>query len=1461
MSLLQGSTLVGGASLTPSVRPSSLILEGPLGSGKTGHLVAWVADALNSGALKTSQILVLCANHHRKQAFETRLLAQLRRSTGQLNVYTYAGWVRNVLFLMWPEVEKMLANSARPPSAQEEGSSEEASSLIALMPTLGGFEDSEYLMTLLLNTPERKLDANRATLFADFKGEPGALVRQLIRRVRLRSENRLSRAEMARRSHLIQERCQAGTYAMETAFDALSAKLRVLDMARQLDVFHHLLAAQGPTQRWLRQTLSALVVDDVDETIPAQQAFIHWLAPSLEAMALAADVSGGSRRGYLNAYPYDWMKLRALVKPPEADDGQKTRDDKALDDKAVQDLQLHRSDAMAMAAEALLKNWQALGQGDYPTQTVYSEAIQKVTAPTRIHQWDQTVHLIETLLHPRSEASSSTAHPRLSAGDIAIVTPRADLLTIYPLQHRLSQAGLPFQTISGTQRLSDDPVCLAFISALVIANKPRWPNLSLTPDGVSALCTWGLGWSVALSSVTQALTAWVLQPLFLASGRLPALDELPWPEESALKICVDEAKASYRRFQQWVEGSEDESSIAGGQMSSYASKAGSLSLNSQRFSLFHQVFVPLATETTRFVALKRLFDRFETRREIHQRLQTLGMIAAGEDFDHSWLLAASLGQGLIADNPEAPEAINAEAILIATPQKAVDLEARRKVYFWLDAGDVNWARTDTAPLYNAWIHSAFFKTAHSTSTESPQEPQWQDALAAQAPVGASSDKQSPWFDEALQTSLTHQRAGHLTRTLMLLATEKIWIVDSALDDTGRDLQPGPLLSALGKADAAPSTIHQEQLDSFFQSLRADQSPALAYSGGTMALTAVPGAGKTYVNVALVLKLISQGLASHPSQAASLDERPQGIPAERILMLTYMESAAKTMLRRIRQKLAEAGFSAQKTPCITTIHGLAFKILNDNEHALLLGLEPGQIQVIDDSERSRLLQMAASQTLPEGETNIDHWAKIAAKGINHAKSLGMTPAQLANMLEALPVGRETARLRQLLPTYMAFNQLMRDEGGWLDFTDLILGAIHILETYPTIRKHYQSQFDVILEDEAQDSSRLEQRFIRLLSCDERPNLIRTGDTNQSILTTFTAAEPEVFRRFIREAHRLIAMDHSGRCAPEIIQLANDWLYEAPKHAPELAEAFLPVTMAPVAGQNPALLYPVTCHAADTLDDEMQWLTRQVQACLEETPEAKIAVLTRRNQDADRIAHVLHQAGIQALSLSDVLPQQAVWGLMSAWLSVLNQPAALHHWQAWLTHACSLNVLNAAQLTHQERAQLQEAMAALGPRVALPSCAEIDLPPSLRAFWFQLRFDWLDDFRLAARNDACAVMMQAADRWLRASVSDQSNAYLAAQYLHAALKQQRDLHQAEPAAGALSRSLAWLQALSRHPSGKKSFLLEDAAQSAQVVAMSLHKSKGQEFDVVFLPMLTNRLFPSQASDVRLDEADRLILALDG
>ena len=90
--------------------------------------------------------------------------------------------------------------------------------------------------------------------------------------------------------------------------------------------------------------------------------------------------------------------------------------------------------------------------------------------------------------------------------------------------------------------------------------------------------------------------------------------------------------------------------------------------------------------------------------------------------------------------------------------------------------------------------------------------------------------------------------------------------------------------------------------------RDDQKPVLDYKRGAMAISAVPGAGKTTILLALILKLMEEK-----------------VKPENIYVLTYMESAARNFKDRIKNINPEN----TKLPNITTIHGLALRILKEN----------------------------------------------------------------------------------------------------------------------------------------------------------------------------------------------------------------------------------------------------------------------------------------------------------------------------------------------------------------------------------------------------------------------------------------------------------------------------------------------------------------------------------------------------
>jgi DNA helicase-2/ATP-dependent DNA helicase PcrA len=118
--------------------------------------------------------------------------------------------------------------------------------------------------------------------------------------------------------------------------------------------------------------------------------------------------------------------------------------------------------------------------------------------------------------------------------------------------------------------------------------------------------------------------------------------------------------------------------------------------------------------------------------------------------------------------------------------------------------------------------------------------------------------------------------------------------------------------------------------------------------------------------------------------------------------------------------------------------------------------------------------------------------------------------------------------------------LRYRGG-LDFDDLIRLALLGLQTDQHLLDRLRARWPYILEDEAQDSSFLQEKILRLLT--GQSNWVRVGDPNQSINTTFTTSSIRFLNNFLSEPNVTeVPITYSGRSSRRIIALANhliDW----------------------------------------------------------------------------------------------------------------------------------------------------------------------------------------------------------------------------------------------------------------------------------------------------------------------------------
>lgn len=329
------------------------------------------------------------------------------------------------------------------------------------------------------------------------------------------------------------------------------------------------------------------------------------------------------------------------------------------------------------------------------------------------------------------------------------------------------------------------------------------------------------------------------------------------------------------------------------------------------------------------------------------------------------------------------------------------------------------------------------------------------------------------------------------------------------------------------------------------SLRPTQTEILRYHGGKMGISAVPGSGKTFTLSALAAQIISSGRLQ---------------PDQDVLIVTLVNSAVDNFASRIGKMVEQRGLLPHLGYRVRTLHGLAHDIVR--EKPALVGLEE-RFQIIDEREAEFIRKEAANAWLAANPGALDEyldpaiedsrrdWVRrqqlpelvhgLALAFIRSAKDRRLTPEALRRTLDAVP-GLPLAEMGWAI--YADYQRALTYRGA-VDFDDLVRLAHQIISTDDDYLARLQYRFPFILEDEAQDSSRIQEEILRKLA--GHGNWVRVGDPNQAIFETFTTADPRLLKDFIaREADYRMELPVSGRSQPFIIDFANqliDWVNQA------------------------------------------------------------------------------------------------------------------------------------------------------------------------------------------------------------------------------------------------------------------------------------------------------------------------------
>jgi DNA helicase-2/ATP-dependent DNA helicase PcrA len=638
--------------------------------------------------------------------------------------------------------------------------------------------------------------------------------------------------------------------------------------------------------------------------------------------------------------------------------------------------------------------------------------------------------------------------------------------------------------------------------------------------------------------------------------------------------------------------------------------------------------------------------------------------------------------------------------------------------------------------------------------------------------------------------------------------------------------------------------------------RPKQEQILAYRGGKMGVSAVPGSGKTQILSLLAAQIIASGVLEDDQE---------------VLVVTLVNAAVDNFSIRVGNLVKERGLLPSLGYRVRTLHGLAHDIVRERPD--LLGLAEN-FQIIDERAADRIRREAASAWLKANPYALDDyldlnmeegkldWVRrdhlpdrvsdVALAFIRLAKDQQRTPQDLRARIEQLPLPLPLAQMG--CEIYQSYQQALLYRGA-LDFDDLIrlaLQAIRLDENYLERLRH---RWPYILEDEAQDSSQLQEQILEKLT-EAHGNWVRVGDPNQAIFETFTTASPESLRQFLTAPDvDDLDMPNSGRSTSSIIDLANyliEWTQEEhPREEVRQALVPPPIEVTPPGDPQPNPLDdPRAIHLVEnklTPQEEILYVVNSIAGWLPEHLESTVAVLVPRNK---RGFDLVNELRIRGLAFTDSLlrstaPTRGAAGALANIIKYLAEPGSARMlatgYEVWRREAWK---------DEEEKPQFERV------KRQINKCRQVE-----DYLWPRAGNDWLASIELNSDQGWIAGELEdfreVVHRWQGATTLpiDQLVLSLAQDLFH------------EPPDLAIAHKLAillrqaseansdwrlpdFIEELAVIAKNERRFLgfsdddtgFDPEAHKGQVVVSTMHKAKGLEWDRVYLMSVNNYDFPS-------------------
>ncbi len=287
----------------------------------------------------------------------------------------------------------------------------------------------------------------------------------------------------------------------------------------------------------------------------------------------------------------------------------------------------------------------------------------------------------------------------------------------------------------------------------------------------------------------------------------------------------------------------------------------------------------------------------------------------------------------------------------------------------------------------------------------------------------------------------------------------------------------------------------------------------------------------------------------------------------ILAITFTNKAANEMKGRVAKILGDDGRLVQ----LTTFHSFCAQFLRREIERVGV---TSNFTILDDDDQKSIIKSILKE---EGYQAKDPIGKELPSYIGAKKNKGQYP-------DDIPVGNMNANERSLLQLYRRYEEKLSQSSA-LDFDDLLLVALSILEDYPEVRSKWRKYFTNILVDEFQDTNDIQYRIIRNLLGAES-NLFVVGDPDQTIYTWRGANQNIIIDLEHEFKVHTVTLEENYRSTKEILTLANNLIANNSNRMPK--ELYT---------KNPSG-DKVVCKCFNSQYDEAQYVTKEIKRLVNE-----------------------------------------------------------------------------------------------------------------------------------------------------------------------------------------------------------------------------------------------------------------------